>query len=67
MRPECRDCKLTPEEMLKCEVVDLLTERQTNAKNLRCNRGRKWIKEVKNPYARADGQVRNSKPKKNGE
>lgn len=67
MRPECKDCKLSPEEMLLCEVVDLLTERQTNAKNLRCNRGSKWTKEVTNFHARADGRVKSSKPKKNGE
>lgn len=65
MRPECKDCKLSPEDMLLCKVVDLLTERQLNAKNLRCNRGSKWKNEVTNFHARADGRVKKDKTENN--
>ena len=66
MRPECKDCKLSSEDMLNCEVVDLLTEEQLNNKKLPCNRRGKW-KDVSNYYSRADGRVKSDKPNNNEE
>ena len=54
MRSECDNCKLSPQDMLKCEVVDKLTDEQMNDKKLRCNRRGKW-KDVPSCYSRSNG------------
>ena len=66
MKSECKICKLSPEDMLKCEVVDKLSEKQLSDKKLPCNLRGKWQR-VPNYYARANGRVRSGKPNNNEE
>ena len=63
MRAECKNCKLSPQDMLIFDVVDKLTDKQLNDKKLRCNRRGKW-KDVPNCYSKSNGtQFQRTNPK----